>query len=142
MNKNDDKWQQLLVEMVASDASRPEGGNSALLQPWRALACHLSPLIGESGFCALFGRAGKLVAAQYGWLVPSTSFKTMDVLIAALGGSFDGVPAAEARAGNFALLDTFTRLLADLIGEALTVRLLHAAALRQGEQKNAQEQKQ
>jgi hypothetical protein len=139
MNKNNDKRQQLLEELMAG------GGESAtgeLLQPWRRLARQLSPLIGESGFCALYGRAGRLIAARYGWLPAGTSFKTIDVLIAALGDSFDGIEAGEARAGDIALLDTFTRLLAELIGEALTTRLLSAASQGQGDQKNAQEQKQ
>jgi hypothetical protein len=113
-----------------------------LLQPWSRLARHLSPLIGESGFCALFGRAGRLVAPQFAWFPATSSFKTTDVLIGALGQCFDGVPADEARIGNIALLDTFTSLLAGLIGEALTNKLLDAAAQGQGEQKNAQEQKQ
>jgi hypothetical protein len=139
MNINDDKRQQLLDELMAGGG---ESANGALLQPWRHLARQLSPLIGESGFCALFGRSGRLVAARYGWLMAGSSFKTIDVLIAALGDSFDGVAADEVRAGNIALLDTFTRLLADLIGEALTTRLLNAASQRQGDQKNAQEQKQ
>jgi hypothetical protein len=139
MNKHKDKRQQLIDELMASEG---EPANGALLQPWRHLGRQLSPLIGENGFCALFGRAGRLVAAHYGWLVAGSSFKTIDVLIAALGDSFDGIAADEARAGNIALLDTFTRLLADLIGEALTIRLLSAASQRQGDQKNAQEQKQ
>jgi hypothetical protein len=140
MDKNDDKRHQLLVEMLAGGVTEgAQVGNGHLLQPWRQLARHLSPLIGESGFCALFSRAGRLVAAQYGWLA-SPTFKTIDVLIAALGDSLSGVPADAAREGNAALLDSFVKLLSDLIGEALTIRLLHSAAHGQDEQ-HAQEQK-
>jgi len=143
MDNTDDKRKQLLVQVTASGgATNPLGGTAQLLQPWARLARHLSPLIGESGFCALFGRAGRLVAPQFDWFPATSSFKTIDVLIAALRQSFDGVSADEARIGNIALLDTFTRLLAGLIGDALTNRLLDAAAQAQGEQKNAQEQKQ
>lgn len=138
MTKNNDKRQQLLDELMASGG---EAATGELLQPWRHLARQLSPLIGESGFCALYGRAGRLIAARHGWLVTGTSFKTIDVLIAALGDSFGAVAGDEARAGNIALLDTFTRLLADLIGEALTIRLLSTASQGQGDQKHAQEQK-
>jgi hypothetical protein len=141
MDKNDDKRQQLLVEMLAGGVTEgAQAGNGQLLQPWRQLARHLSPLIGESGFCALFSRAGRLVATQYGWLA-SPTFKTIDVLIAALGDSLNGVPVDAAREGNTALLDSFVKLLSDLIGEALTIRLLHSAAHGQGEQQYAQEQK-
>ena len=140
MDKNDDKRQQLLVEMLASGAAEEQAGNGALLQPWRQLARLLSPLIGESGFCALFSRAGRLVATQHGWLA-SPTFKTIDALIAALGDSLSGVAVDAAREGNAALLDSFVSLLADLIGEALTIRLLHSAAHGQGGQQHAQEQK-
>lgn len=139
MDKNDDKRQQLLAAMAASGGASPEGGTQCLLQPWSRLARHLSPLVGESGFCALFGRAARLVSARFDWIA-SPSFKTIDALIAALGERFACVGPDQAQAANMALLDTFTRLLADLIGEALTIRLLHSAARGPGEQ-NAQEQK-
>lgn len=139
MDKHDDKRQQLLVAMTASCGAGARDGTGSLLQPWSRLARNLSPLIGESGFCALFGRAARLVSARFEWIaVPS--FKTIEALLTALGERLASVSAEQARAVNMALLDTFTRLLADLIGEALTIRLLHSAALGTGEQ-NAQEQK-
>ncbi|GAB3448274.1 hypothetical protein NX773_06760 [Massilia solisilvae] len=139
MDKHDDKRQQLLVAMTASCGASTRDGTLSLLQPWSRLARHLSPLIGESGFCALFGRAARLVSARFDW-VAGPSFKTIESLLGALGERLASVGAEQARAANTALLDTFTRLLADLIGEALTIRLLHSAALSTGEQ-NAQEQK-
>lgn len=142
MDKNDANRQQLLVEMIASGhALRPQAGRRALLLPWRRMATHLSPLIGESGFCALLGRACRLVAPRFGWLSTSSPAKTIDALIDNLGDCYDRQGADTANAGNAALLDTFTRLLADLIGEALTNRLLCAATRDDGGQKNAQEQK-
>ena len=142
MDKNYDKRQQLLVELMTSTgAARPLQGNEHLLQPWRRLARHLSPLIGESGFCALYGRASRLVQPDHGWLASTPASKSIDGLIMALGGTFGTVNADAARAANGALLNTFTMLLSDLIGEALTIRLLHSAAGGEGEQKNAQENK-
>ena len=53
--------------------------------------------------------------------------------------------AERAAAANAALLQTFTQLLAALIGERLTQRLLESATATTdtvpGQQKNAQEQK-
>lgn len=141
MDKNDANRQQLLVEMMASGAQRTEGGGVDLLQPWRRMAAHLSPLIGESGFCALLGRARRLAAPQYSWLLTSSSAKTIDALIDNLDDCYEGQDEDTAYAANAALLDTFTRLLANLIGEALTNRLLHAAAHGDGEQMNAREHK-
>ncbi|GAB3454469.1 hypothetical protein GCM10027321_05810 [Massilia terrae] len=140
MEKNDANRQQLLVEMM-SGVQRTENGREGLLQPWRRVAAHLSPLIGESGFCALLGRARRLVAPRFGWLSTSSSAKTIDALIENLGDCYGRQSADTAHDGNAALLDTFTRLLAGLIGEALTNRLLHAAARGDGEQKNAPEHK-
>lgn len=55
------------------------------------------------------------------------------------------VDAERAAAANEALLRTFTQLLAALIGERLTQRLLESATASAdttpGQQKNAQEQK-
>jgi hypothetical protein len=141
MDKNDANRQQLLVEMMASGAQRTEGGGSDLLRPWRLVAAHLSPLIGESGFCALFGRARRLVAPRYSWLLTSSSAKTIDALIGDLDDCYERQDGNTAAAANAALLDTFTRLLANLIGEALTNRLLHAAARGDDEQRNAREHK-
>lgn len=142
MDKNYDKRRQLLVEMITSSgAASPTEGSEHLLLPWRRLARHLSPLIGESGFCALYGRASRLAQPDHGWLGATPASKSIDGLIAALGDSFGGVNADAARAANGALLNTFTMLLSDLIGEALTIRLLHSAAHGEGEQKNVQENK-
>jgi hypothetical protein len=140
MDKNDEKRQHLLVRMMASGGDRSRARRDYLLEPWRRIACHLSPLIGESGFSALLGRASRLVAPQFGWLVGSGGPKTITVLLDGLGDRFDQ-NADAAQAGNAALLDTFTTLLADLIGEALTIRLLQTAVDGPAEQKNEQEQK-
>jgi hypothetical protein len=140
MDKNEETRQQLLVRMMASDGERSRSRRDHLLEPWRRIAGHLSPLIGESGFSALLGRASRLVAPQFGWLAGCGSAKTIVALLNGLGDSFDQ-NADAARAGNAALLDTFTTLLADLIGEALTIRLLQTAVDGTAEQKNEQEQK-
>jgi hypothetical protein len=142
MDKNDDKRRYLLVEMTAGFRPAPSGGHhDALLHPWRCLARHLSPLIGESGFCALYSRSGRLVQPLHGWLGAGATYKTIDGAIADLAARFGDAGAEQAGEANLALLETFTGLLAGLIGEALTNRLLQAAVQDQGEQKNAQEQK-
>jgi hypothetical protein len=141
MDKNDDKRRQLLVELAANGGVALARGADALLQPWRRLARHLSPLIGESGFCALYGRAARLVLPDHAWLAGTPPARTIEGAIDALAQRFGTVTAQQAQAANLALLDHFTKLLADLIGEALTIRLLHSSIQGIGEQKNAQEQK-
>ena len=140
MDKNHEKRQQLLFGMMASGGDRSRARRDYLLEPWRRIACHLSPLIGDSGFAALLGRAAKLLTPQFGWMAGISSSRPANAVLDGLGDSFDQNPDA-AQAGNAALLDTFTSLLADLIGEALTIRLLQTAFDGAAEQKNAQEQK-
>jgi len=142
MNNNDDKRQRLLLDIMTNNgATRLPESTDELLQPWRRLAGHLSPLIGESGFCALYMRATRLLAGQIDWLPSGQSCKSIERVVAALGERFDSMDALGAQAANAALLNTFTKLLSDLIGEALTTRLLTSAANGDDGQKNAQEHK-
>jgi hypothetical protein len=141
MDKNDEKRQQLLVRMMASGRGSLRPGREAMLEPWRRIARHLSPLIGESGFSALLGRTCRLMAPGLDWVPGNTSGKTIGAMLDSLGDSFDQQAPDVAQAGNAVLLDTFTTLLADLIGETLTIRLLQTAVDGAAEQKNAQEQK-
>jgi hypothetical protein len=142
MEKNDDKRQQLLVELMASGGvPPPQDGKAHLLQPWWLLSRQLSPLIGESGFCALFGRTVRLTGPGFRWLPVGPSPKSIDALIATLSDGFGAGDPDAAGVANAALLDTFLKLLADVIGEALTIRLVRSAVECQGAPKNVQEQK-
>ncbi|MCD2519463.1 hypothetical protein LQ564_24470 [Massilia sp. G4R7] len=120
-------------------------GSGALLQPWRRIAQQLCPLIGESGFCALFGRAVHMIGPEHAWLAQQQPCRSPDQLFTALEERLGSVDAAQAGAANEALLRTFTQLLAALIGEKLTQRLLASATApaepAPGQQTNAQEQK-
>lgn len=115
-----------------------------MLDPWRRIAQHLCPLIGESGFCALFGRALHVVGPEHAWLAPQQPCRAPEQLFTLLEERVALVDAERATAANDALLRTFTQLLATLIGEKLTQRLLESATATvdsaQGQQKNAQEQ--
>lgn len=142
MNNNDDKRQQLLLDIMTNKgATSPPESTDELLVPWRRLATQLSPLIGESGFCALHVRASRLAATQFAWLAATQSCTSTERALAELGERYASVDLIVAGAGNAALLDTFTKLLSDLIGEALTMRLLLSAVNGGVEQKNAQEHK-
>jgi hypothetical protein len=141
MDNNDDKRRHLIAEMTAGGGSAHHRDHDGLLQPWRRLARHLSPLVGESGFCALYGRSGRLIQPKHAWLAGGAIPRTIDGALVDLARRFADAGPEQARSANDALLNTFTKLLAELIGEALTIRLLHAAVQDQGEPKNAQEQK-
>lgn len=114
--------------------------HARLIQAWRGIADQLGPLVGDSGFCALFGRACRVVAPEYRWLADTPGCRTRDAQIGALDDMLASVAPDVAREANAALLRTFADLLAALIGQALARRLLDAAA-GDGEEKNTQERK-
>ena len=109
-----------------------------LIQSWRRLADQLGPLIGDNGFCALYGRALRLVG--YTWLATTAPCKTRAAQIDALDDMLASVAPDLAQVAHAALLQTFTDLLASLIGHALARRLLDAATV-DGEEKKVQEHK-
>jgi hypothetical protein len=143
MENNDDKKHELLsgVKTRLSEADLPPG-SEGLLHPWQRLALKLSPLIGESGFCALYGRTLRLVGPHFEWLKTVEPDKTAEQSLFALIGLYGTVHVDAAAAANLALLTTFTELLSGMIGHALTGRLLDSACNSGQDQKNVQEQKQ
>jgi hypothetical protein len=116
-------------------------GTAALVQPWLLLSVQLTPLIGESGFCALFGRALRLSSARFERLGTCDHARPLADLFTSLTRTLNEIGAEHAAAANGALLDTFTTLLGTLIGEALTKQLLHVAQEGAHGQKHGQEQK-
>jgi hypothetical protein len=124
MERDDNKRQ------LSSDdgQARPQvGGPVDRLRPWRRIGGQLVPLIGESGLSALFGRAVRTLAVRYEWLSVHAARKSVDELLAALERDLAGAEPAAAEIANMELLNTFTRQLSALIGEALTSRLLAQA---------------
>jgi len=120
-------------------------GSGKLLEPWRRIAQQLCPLIGKSGFCALFGRAVHVVGPEHAWLAPQQPCRAPEQLFASLEERLGSADPTRAAAASEALLRTFTQLLAALIGERLTQRLLASATATAepapGQQTNVQEQK-
>jgi hypothetical protein len=118
MEKNDDKRQQLIRAALAP---------ACAMGAWRRLAAHLCPLVGEAGFCALYGRAVRLSALGEAWQAAPLGVRSVEVLFATHEQNLAAAGPDLAGAANAALLETFTRLLSGLIGEALTARLLNTA---------------
>ena len=140
MHNDDDTRRQPLPDATTGGAAPGLRDCEPLLLPWRRLAHRLSPLIGDSGFCALHGRAIRLIRSEHDWLGSAGSARTIAQLIALLDERYAAVAPGTAAVANQTLLSTFTALLATLVGEALTARLLDSAA--DGGPMNAQEHKQ
>jgi len=107
----------------ADNGSRP----AELMRRWLPMRAHLSPLIGENGFNALFARAVGLVALRFGCLVVEPPPKPASQYLAALERSLGQADPTLAQQAEAALMAAFTRQLATMIGPALTERLLTAA---------------
>lgn len=138
MLKRDETRQELILGALAPEL----GADSAAvdqLRPWERLAAHITPLIGDAGFCALYGRVVRLTAPEYKWIIAIPSNQSIDALFLSLRGNFASVDVPTATKANKTLLDTYTGLLSTLIGEALTTRLLIAAWRNESDGKNTQE---
>ena len=125
----------------SADAQNPAPSSSGLILSWRRIAQQLCPIIGESGFCALFGRAVHVVGPEHAWLAPQQSCRSPEQLFGLLEERMALVDAGRAAAANDTLLRTFTQLLATLIGETLTGRVLSSAMAAADPQASVQEQK-
>ena len=116
-------------------------GVAALVQPWLLLSVQLTPLIGESGFCALVGRALRLTNVRQERLSAGDGARSTADLFTSLTRILNEIGPEQAPEANAAMLGTFTTLLGTLIGEALTKQLLHVALDGADGQKHGQEQK-
>jgi hypothetical protein len=126
MEKHDDKRQQLIGQVLAAPAGTgPADAPARALDAWRRLAAHLCPLVGEAGFCALYARAVRLAPGD--WPAVPLGARSVEALLATLAETLAAADPPQAGAANAALLETFTKLLSGLIGEALTARLLNTA---------------
>jgi hypothetical protein len=123
--ERDDKERQPVSD--GGKARPPAGAPANRLRPWRRIGGQLTTLIGESGFCALFGRALRTLAVRYDWLSVDPALKSIAGLLSALEHDLDSVEPAVADIAAAELLNTFIRQLSSLIGEALTARLLEQA---------------
>lgn len=128
--------------MTNDAANSSADGIDTLLQPWQQLVLQLGPLIGDSGFCALYGRAVRLASQQFGWLIPISSRTSTAVMLGGLRAQFAAAGQTQASAANTVLLTTFKKLLTGLIGAALITQILDTAPAGGAVFAPVQEQKQ
>lgn len=91
------------------------------------MATQLISIIGAGGFDSLYARSVFLSQASYPWLAaraapPQTDHRFVDLKI-----SLQVQSPTLAREANCLLLITFTDILASMIGERLTTRILNSA---------------
>lgn len=98
---------------------------------WLTLMEELSPIVGDSGFAALFARCCHKCGSRFPWLTPQAGSALATVgfgaLTAALAARLDSQPAQAGLAASRALFASFYDLLLVLIGERFTAGVLDAA---------------
>ncbi|BDT68662.1 hypothetical protein os1_28480 [Comamonadaceae bacterium OS-1] len=96
----------------------------AVTRTWQFMATQLEPVIGERGVGVLLDRALHLTGKNFPWLVHTGPPQDQTDRLTRLQAQFASRGAQDAAAAGCALLVTFTELLASLIGDSLTERLL------------------
>jgi hypothetical protein len=111
----------------AGNAPDARAVGEATLITWHLMSARLAPVIGAKGVDILFSRSLHLTSSTFRWLAigenNGNSADLQAILLARLACR-ETDSAAEA---SYALLVTFTELLATMIGETLTERLLLSA---------------
>lgn len=108
-------------------AQQPEKIVDVSIDLWQSLANEIISLVGEVGFMSVFSRSLFLVHPSFPWLAAEELPADKSLRFAQLKTSLAGQTPAQADAANIKLLITFTDILAVLIGDPLTTRILHAS---------------
>jgi hypothetical protein len=117
---------QQLVKRLMAQPSEEEVADTAI-DLWEQMATQIISIIGEGGFDSLYLRSVSLTQSTYPWLAAVLPQSKTDQRFKDLQISFEGQTPEQAKAANSLLLITFTDILASLIGEQLTIRLLRSA---------------
>lgn len=99
----------------------------AVIDLWESLSAQIISIIGEGGFNSLYARSLFLTQATYPWLATGALSSQTDQRFAELRVGFEAQTSEVTSAANSQLLFTFTDILASLIGEQLTTRILSSA---------------
>ena len=116
--------QQIVKCYMAKSA---EEFQNAAIDSWNRIATQIIAVVGEGGFNSLFARSVFLTEYTFPWLAAVLLSPQDDYRFAKLKISFEGKTLEQAKAANSLLLITFTDIMASLIGEQLTIRLLRSA---------------
>lgn len=108
------------------DASAIQIANTACTS-WCAINNALSPIIGQKGVTTLIKRSLQLQRHEYPALKTITDLNILSAKFPTLHAVLIKQTATNAILMNNALLNTFYKLLTNLIGTDLTHRLLHSA---------------
>jgi hypothetical protein len=109
---------------LAGNAPDSNAIAEATLSTWGHVADRLAPVIGRRGIDALFNRSLHVTCKTFPWLAIGGEEVNGAAQLAGLRMRLAGRDPEAAAEASYVLLVTFTVLLATLIGESLTERLL------------------
>ncbi|MFO7543714.1 MAG: hypothetical protein R6W97_13035 [Thiobacillus sp.] len=124
METRDPQRHRLIESLMAR---HPEKVADAAIGLWEKMATQIISIVGEDGFNSLYARSVFLAQPTFPWLTTSSLSQPDDQRFAELKKSLEGQTPSQAREANSLLLLTFTGILAALIGEPLTTRILCSA---------------
>jgi hypothetical protein len=113
-----------LLAQRAGKAADAKAIAKAAVDIWPEVTARLAPVIGERGVDAIFRRALHQTSAAFPWLQIAGDRGSVVSVLGNLETCLAGQKTAAAAAASQRLLMTFTELLAAMIGESLTERLL------------------
>ena len=119
------RFQAIFARLGAEGADAGRIADPAVTT-WRGLEAAFSPLIGQRGFAALFKRCLFLARTDHPWLAAVYEGTQAPGDFTALATALSQQTVSSAVGANSAMLQTFYDLLANLIGDALTQRLLRS----------------
>lgn len=94
---------------------------------WAQLMPLLTSIIGDGGFKPLYGRSVRRAAVQFPWLAHQLAEPSSANRFKGLQACLEAVDPLEARLASALQFQSFLDMLASLIGEQLTLRVLKTA---------------
>jgi hypothetical protein len=110
------------IESLISD--KHGGFANAAIGLWERVATQIIALVGEAGFDSLYARSVFLAQSTFPWLTEPSQSPPIGHRFAKLRVNLEEKPTQLASDANRLLLTIFTDMLASLIGEPLTERVL------------------
>lgn len=120
---NEEAIRKTLAHRAGSNANA-RAVAEATISTWHQAAVRLAPVIGRQGVDVLFRRSLHLTKSTVPWLAMANDEGDCTALLSTLQTRLAERETAAALEAGHALLANFTELLASLIGNPLTERLL------------------
>lgn len=130
MSTTDSKpLEEAIRRRLMHHAGSPGGARAiadATLSTWHQMFALLAPVIGAKGAELLFRRSLYVTSITFRWLTIAGDHEDSTVLIASLKTCLASHETDAAAEASYTLMATFIELLATMIGESLTERLLRS----------------